>query len=153
MILLIVQYCPSHYVYIVNLIHLTPTPIVICTGDIFVVIAPLDNNENVKYYLMRCTEEKMKLLEDYDDNGFTYERWSIILKGYFLQQTRLTENYVYFQDYEPDVICCQYSHLVCASRINLAQVSLKKNLKNRKWKLSKYDHEQIIEDDIPLRCF
>ena len=78
-------------------------------------IAPLDNNENVKYYLMRCTEGKMNLLEDYNDNGFTYERGSIILKGYFLQQTHMTENYVYFQDYEPDVICCQYSHLVCAS--------------------------------------
>ena len=51
----------------------TPTPIVICTGDVFAMISPLDNNENVKYYLMRCTEGKMKLLEDYNDNGFTYE--------------------------------------------------------------------------------
>ena len=83
MMFLIVQYCPSPYVYIVNLIHLNPTPIVICTGDIFTVTAPLDNNENVKYYLMRCTEGKMKLLEDYNDNGFTYKRGSIILKGYF----------------------------------------------------------------------
>ena len=74
MMFLIGQYCPSPYVYIVNLIHLTPMPIVICTGDIFAVIAPLDNNKNVKYYLMRCTKGKMKLLEDYNDNGFTYER-------------------------------------------------------------------------------
>ena len=65
----------------------------------------------------------------------------------------MTENYVYFQDYELDVICCQYSHLVCASRIKLVQVSSKKNIKNRKWKLLKYDHEQIIEDGIPSRCF
>jgi hypothetical protein len=43
-------------------------------GDVFVVVAPVDNNENVKYYLMWCTERKMKLLEDYDDNGFIYER-------------------------------------------------------------------------------
>ena len=120
--LLIVQYSPSSYVYTVNLIHLTPRPIVICTEDIFAVIAPLDNNNNVKYYLMRCTEGKMKLLEDYNDNRFTYERGSIILKGYFLQQTHMTENYVYFKDYEPDVICCQYSHLICASRIKLVQV-------------------------------
>ena len=48
-----------------------------------------------------------------------------------VQQTRMTENYVYIQDYEPDVICCQYSHLVCASRIKLVQVPLKKNLKNK----------------------
>ena len=122
MMLLIVQYSPSPYVYIVNLIHLNPTPIVICTGYIFAVIAPLDNNKDVKYYLMRCTEGKMKLLEDYNDNGFTYERGSIILKGYFLQQTRMTKNYVYFQDYGLDIICCQYSHLVCASRIKLEQV-------------------------------
>ena len=86
MMLLIIQYCPSPYVYIVNLIHLkNRMPIVICTRDVFIVITPFDNNENVKYYLMRCTEGKMKLLEDYDDNGFTYERGSIILKGYFLQ--------------------------------------------------------------------
>ena len=95
----------------------------------------------------------MKLLEDYNDNGFTYKRGSIILKGYFFQQTHMTENYLSFQDYELDVICCQYSHLVCASRIKLVQVPSKKNLKNRKWKLSKYDHERTIEDDIPLRCF
>ena len=83
-ILLIIHCCPSLYVYIVNLIHLeTLTPIVICIGDVFAVIAPLDNNENVKYYLMRCTEGKMKLLEDYNDNEFTCERGSIILKGYF----------------------------------------------------------------------
>ena len=123
MMLLIIHCCPSPYVYIVNVIHLkTPMPIVICTGDVFTVIAPLDNNENVKYYLMRCTEGKIKLLEDYNDNRFTYKRGSIILKGYFLQQTCMTENYVYFQDYELDVICCQYSHLVCASQIKLEQV-------------------------------
>ena len=127
MILLIVHCCPSPYVYIVNFIHFkTLKPIVICTGHFFTVIAPFDNNKNVKYYLMQCTKGKMNLLEDYNDNGFTYERGSIILKGYFLQQTYTTENYVYFQDYEPDVICCQYSHLVCASRIKLVQVPSKK---------------------------
>ena len=122
-ILLIIHCCPSPYVYIVNLIHLeTLTPIVIFTGDVFTMIAPLNNNENVKYYLMWCTKGKMKLLEYYNDNGFTYERGFIILKGYFLQQTHMTENYVYFQDYELDVICCQYSHLVCASQIKLVQI-------------------------------
>ena len=90
---------------------------------------------------MQSTDGKMKLLEDYNDNGFTYERGSVILKGYFLQRTRMNENFIYVQDYEPDVICCQYSHLVCASQIKLVQVTSKKNLKNRKWKLSKYDHE------------
>jgi hypothetical protein len=42
-------------------------------GDVFVVVAPIDNIENVKYYLMRCTKGKMRLLEDFDNNGFIYE--------------------------------------------------------------------------------
>ena len=41
-----------------------------CTGDVFAVIAPNEKNENVKYYLMCCTERQMKLLEDYNDHGF-----------------------------------------------------------------------------------
>ena len=79
--------------------------------DVFVVVAPINNIENVKYYLVWCTERKMNLLEDYDDNGFIYERGSIILKGYFFQETHQTESNVYFQYYQPDVISCQYSHL------------------------------------------
>ena len=51
----------------------------------FSLIAPIDNDENVKYYLMRCTERKMKLLEWYIDHIFPYERGSVILKGYFFQ--------------------------------------------------------------------
>jgi hypothetical protein len=43
-------------------------------------VAPVDNTENVKYYLMLCTKQKMGLLEDFHDNGFIYERGSIILK-------------------------------------------------------------------------
>jgi hypothetical protein len=43
-------------------------------------VAPVDNTENMKYYLMRCTEQNMRLLEDFDDNGFIYERGSIVLK-------------------------------------------------------------------------
>ena len=41
-----------------------------CAGDVFAVIAPVDNDEIVKYYLMRCTKQKMKLLQDYNDHGF-----------------------------------------------------------------------------------
>ena len=41
-----------------------------CAGDFFAVIAPIDNDENVKYYLMHCTERKMKLLQNYNDHGF-----------------------------------------------------------------------------------
>ena len=67
-------------------------------GDVVVVVAPTNNLENVKYYLMWCIERKMKLLEYCDDNGFIYDRGSIILKGYFSQQTHQSHNIVYFQD-------------------------------------------------------
>ena len=48
--------------------------------DVFAMVAPVDNTEKVKYYLIRCTSKKMRLLEDFDDNGFIYERGSIVLK-------------------------------------------------------------------------
>ena len=51
----------------------------------------------------------MKLLENYDDQRFTYERGSILLEGYFFRQNNQSGDFVYFQDYEPDVISCQYS--------------------------------------------
>ena len=116
-------------------------------------VAPIENNENVRYYLMRCIERKMKLLEDYDDKGFIYERGSILLKCYFFQETHQTESDIHFKDYQPDVICCQYSHLVCVARIKLIEVKSNKKLKARRWKMSKFDHERIIEDNIPLRSY
>ena len=67
---------------------------------------------------MRCIERKMKLLEDYDDNGFIYERGSIILKSYFFQEMHQFESHVHFQDYQPDAISYQYNYLVCATRIS-----------------------------------
>jgi hypothetical protein len=41
--------------------------------DVFVVVAPIDNDDSNKYYLMRCTQGKMKLREYFYDNDFTYE--------------------------------------------------------------------------------
>lgn len=95
----------------------------------------------------------MKLLEDYDDNGFIYERGSVILKGYFFQETHQTESNVCFQYYQPDVVSCQYSHLVCVVRIKLIEVQSKKKFKVKKWRMSKSDDEGIIEDGIPLLFF
>ena len=93
-----------------------------CAGVVFVVISPTDNDENVKYYLMRCTEWKMKLLENYNDHWFTYDRGSIILKGNFFRKTNQSVDFVYFQDYEHGFISCQYSHLVCVAHIKLIEV-------------------------------
>ena len=72
----------------------------------------------------------MNLLEDYNDKGFIYERWSIILKGYFFQETHQNESCVHFQDYETNFICYQNSYLLCATHIKLIEVQSKKN-----WKL------------------
>ena len=55
----------------------------------------------------------MRLLEDLDDKGFIYEKWLIVLKGYFFQETHQNDTHVHFQDYQPDVTTSQYSHLVC----------------------------------------
>ena len=60
-------------------------------------VAPVDNIENVTYYLMRCTEQKTRLLEDFDDNGFIYERGTIILKNYFFQESHQIDSHVHFQ--------------------------------------------------------
>ena len=75
------------------------------------------------------------------------------IKIFFFQETYQTERGFHFKDYQPHVICCQYSHLVCASRIKLIEVKWNKKLKARRWKMSKVDHERIIEDDIPLRSY
>ena len=77
----------------------------------------------------------MKLLEYYDDKGFIYERGSILLKCYFFQETHQTESDVHFKDYQTDVICCQYIHLVCAACIKLIEFKSNKKFKSRRWKI------------------
>jgi hypothetical protein len=119
-------------------------------GDVFVLVAPIENDENVKYYLMRCTQGNMNLLEYFYDNDFIYEREFIVLKGYFFQETHQIDSHVHFHDYQSDVTSCQYSHLVCKMHINLIEVQSRKRSKVRKWKMSKVDHERIIEDGISL---
>ena len=76
----------------------------------------------------------MKLLENYIDHRFPYERGSIILKGYFFRQTNQSGDIFYFQDYKPDVISFQYNHLVCATHIKLIEVQSKKKRKLRNGK-------------------
>jgi len=95
----------------------------------------------------------MKLLEDYDDNGFIYERGYVILTDYFFQETHQTKSNVYFQYYQPDVINCHYSHWVCVVRIKLIEVQSKKKFKVKKWRMSKSDDERITKDGIPLLFF
>jgi hypothetical protein len=72
----------------------------------------------------------MRLLEGFDDNSFIYERGSIVLKGYFFQETHQIDTHVHFQDYQSNAISCQYNHLVCAARINLIEVQSRKKNKS-----------------------
>ena len=74
----------------------------------------------------------------------------ISIETLFFQETHQIESDVHFKDYQPNVICYQYSNLVCVAHINLIEVKSNKKLKARRWKMSKVDHERIIEDDIPL---
>ena len=74
----------------------------------------------------------------------------LYLKVIFSNKLIKFKIFFYFQDSEPDVISCQYSHLMCATRIKLIEVQSKKKMKIKKWKMSKSDHERIIEDGIPL---
>ena len=75
------------------------------------------------------------------------------IKRLFFQETYQTESDVHLKDYQPNVICCQYSHLVCVARIKLIEVKSNKIIKARRWKMSKVDHERIIEVDIPLQSY
>ena len=50
-------------------------------------------------------------------------------KVFFLQETHQTESDIHFKDYQPDVICYQYSHLVCGGCIKLIEVKSNKKIK------------------------
>ena len=51
------------------------------------------------------------------------------IKRFFFQETYQTERDVHFKDYQPDVICYQYSNLVCGGCIKLIEVKSNKKIK------------------------
>ena len=55
-------------------------------GDVFVVIAPLGNDENVAYFLMQCTQIKSRLVRPYVDGDFTYQVGDLVVMGHFLKK-------------------------------------------------------------------
>ena len=57
-------------------------------GDVFVVIAPPSNQENVAYYLMRCTQIKRRLVRPYKDGEFMYQIGDLVLKGHFFDRLK-----------------------------------------------------------------
>jgi hypothetical protein len=115
------------------------------TGDVFVVIAPPDNVENIDYYLLRCTTIKCKLLDsEIDSDGQDFERGSVILKGKYFKQVDNNRTGYMFEEYEPHNVVMQYNHHVIATHFPL---SLMKRRGNRcqRWKLGLHDHERLLE--------
>ena len=56
-------------------------------GDVFVVIAPVDNPEKLHYYLLRCTRSKITLMQEFkDSSNYTYEVGSMVLMDSSLQK-------------------------------------------------------------------
>ena len=54
-------------------------------GDVFVVIAPPINDEQVAYFLMRCTQIKSRLVCPYVDGEFTYQVGDLVAMGHFFE--------------------------------------------------------------------
>ena len=122
-------------------------------GDVFDVIAPVDNLEKVYYYLLRCTRSKSMLMQEFKyPSNYTYAMGSMVLMGYFFAEVRKCKEHIFFQDYESDVLCAQYNHLVIASRLQLKAVKSRKNSKHRQCKLLIEDHNAIL-DNMPLEHF
>ena len=85
-------------------------------GDVFSIIAPVDNPQKVHYYLLRCTRSKSMLLQEFKyPSNYTYAVGSMVLMGHLFTEIKKFNDHIIFQDYEPYVICAQYSHLVIAA--------------------------------------
>ena len=51
-------------------------------GHVYVVIVPIDNDEQTEYSLARCVEPKKKLTcHQVDDDGFEYPIGSVVVAG------------------------------------------------------------------------
>ena len=57
-------------------------------GDVFIVIAPPDNQENVAYYLMRCTQIESRLVRPYQYGELMYQIGDLVLMGHFLERLK-----------------------------------------------------------------
>ena len=85
-------------------------------GDVFAIIAPVDNPEKVHYYLLRCTRSKSTLMQEFkDSSNYMYGVGSMVIMGHFFAKVMKCKYHIVFQDYKSDFICAQYSHLVIAS--------------------------------------
>ena len=94
---------------------------------------------------------KSTLLQEYNyPSNYTYPNASMALMGHFFEEVKKCKDHIIFQDYQPEVMYAQYSHLVIANRLQLKQVKSRK--KQWQWRLSIDDHDAILEN-FPLAHF
>jgi hypothetical protein len=117
----------------------------VVTGDIFAVIADPENAEGVDYYLLRCTKEKSKLVQEIvDGDGQQYPTGSVVIEGTYYQQAKIDKNGIQFIEYMPGQRVLHYSHLVIATKLQFETVP-KRGRGNQKWKLTIEEHERLLE--------
>eukprot|EP01018_Ginkgo_biloba_P020955 Gb_12101 [translate_table: standard] len=99
-------------------------------GDVFSIITPPDNLENVQYYLLRCTASKRLLnVESTNADDFTYPTSSMVVMGHFFQKIAQNDSYMTYKDYHIDMIVFQYSHLIVEIHLSLAPIRGKGKVK------------------------
>ena len=77
-------------------------------GDVFSIIAPVDNPQKVHYYLLRCTRSKSMLLQEFKyPSNYRYAVGSMVLMGHLFTEIKKFNDHILFQDYAPYVICAQ----------------------------------------------
>ena len=134
------------YIYIFNICLIFEN---LDAGDVFVVIATLENDKHVAYFLMRCTQIKSRLVQLYVDGYFTYQVGDLVVMEDFFQKVRRQGDNIIYRDFMPEYIFCQYSHLVVATWIHLIEIKVKRG-EPKRWKMSVADHDRIMETCNPI---
>ena len=58
-------------------------------------------------------------------------------------------DYFIYRDFMLEYISIQYSHLVMVAHISLIEIKVKEG-EPRRWKMTDFDHERIMETCIPI---
>ena len=98
------------------------------------------------YYLLRCTKEKHKLLEetiDADEQSYPIE--SVVIEETYYQQMRVTNSGIEFIEYKPGGKVLHYSNHVIATKLQFEAIQRRGHRGNQKWKLSIEEHEKLLE--------
>ncbi len=107
---------------------------------------PSNNDEQTKYWLVRCVEPKKKLMfHQVDDDAFEYPVGSIVVASTWLRRYLTRRNDLpAFEDYQSEKKILHYSHLVVATNIKLQRYKGRPANKVL-WTISIDEHETIID--------